>query len=200
LFNVHAQQLSPTAGMPAGQLQVQVGPAVEQLRTAGGPTAGQLQAPAGITGTQLSAPVGLTVEHLRAPEQAVITDPHPEFGWIFPAEGKQQGSYRILVASAPFLLNEGKTNLWDSGIVPGNRSANISHGGSPLGPQSTCWWQAKVWSEDGRESAWSAPQQFNVAGYGSGLEENHWVELGSGNWVSKDVQRADFHTIEPDQQ
>jgi len=176
----------------------------------------------------------------------------------------------MLVASAPFLLEEGVADLWDSGIVPDNRSVNISHGGSPLGPQSTSWWQVKVWSEDGRESAWSAPQQFNVAVYGpdmsalqsgdervrpgtashssqieeagsgagqqleekrnveglpalgqpAGTEnvrakseemlledmqqagrfshENHWVELGSGNWVSRDVQRAGFHTIEPE--
>jgi alpha-L-rhamnosidase len=157
-----------------------------------------IQQPADMTAEQLNAPTGLTVEHLRAPEQAVITDPFPEFGWIFPAEGKVQGSYRILVASAPYLLEEGVADLWDSGIVPDNRSVSVSHGGSPLGPQSTCWWQVKVWSEDGRESAWSAPQQFNIAGYGSGLEEeNHWVELGSENWVSKNVQRADFHTIEP---
>lgn len=184
LFNAHAQDLQQPADMTAEQLNASTGPVAEQMK-------------APIT-DQLRAPTGLTVEQLRAPEQAVITDPFLEFGWIFPAEGKVQGSYRILVASAPFLLEEGVADLWDSGIVPGNRSVNISHGGSPLGPQSTCWWQVKVWSEDGRESAWSAPQQFNIAGYGSEMEENHWVELGSGNWVSKNVQRADFHTIEPE--
>jgi alpha-L-rhamnosidase len=244
-----------TKSPAGGQLNVSTGPPAVQLYSPNGPTTEQMKAP---VADQLRAPDGLTVEHLRAPEQAVITDPFPEFGWIFPAEGRVQGSYRVLVASAPFLLKEGVADLWDSGIVPENRSVNVSHGGSPLGPQSTCWWQVKVWSEDGRESAWSAPQQFNVAVYGSDIRvlqsgdeqvrpgtashssqieragsgagqhleekrnvagppasgqrigtgsiqpvekfshENHWVELGTGNWVSRDVQRAGFHTIEPE--
>lgn len=149
----------------------------------------------------LPAPSGLAVEFLRAPETAVITDPTPEFYWLFPQSGIQQSAYRILAASSPHLLREGQADLWDSGKIESARSVNISFAGRALQDRSVYWWTVKVWSEDGLESDYSRPQQFNTGNFDrSGLDypgQSRWVELSADQWVSEDKQHATFHWFEP---
>lgn len=149
----------------------------------------------------LPAPTGLTVEYLRAPKQAVVTDPNPDFGWIFPAAGIRQTAYRILVASSPFLLREDKADLWDSGVIKEPNSVNIEYGGATLQPHSVYWWQVKVWSNH-TESDYCAPAQFITGNFDrSGLDyagQSKWIELAADQWVSEDKQSATFHRFTPE--
>ena len=145
----------------------------------------------------LPSPYGLTTTYLRAPSQAVITDSTPNFAWIFPQSGIKQSAYRILVASSPFMLEEGDADLWDSGVVRDHISVNVTYQGKPLTVNSTYWWQVKVWSPDGLESNYSQPQQFNTGNFDrSGLDypgQSKWIELSADHWVSEDKQCASFH-------
>lgn len=146
-------------------------------------------------------PFGLTVEFLRAPEQAVITDPSPEFAWIVPNTVAQQKAFRILVASSPYLLREGAADLWDSGQQSNSQSLNITYAGKALAANSIYWWQLKIWSGDEAESEYSEPQQFVTGDFDRSQlaypSESRWVQLASGQWVSEDKQRADFHYFPP---
>lgn len=149
----------------------------------------------------LPAPTGMTCEFLRAPEDAVITDRNPEFSWFFPASGGIQAAWRVLVATSPALLKEDFADAWDSKKVSSDQSVNIVYDGNLLLPHQTYWWQVKVWSANGLESAYSQPQRFNTGNFDrSDVEypgQSRWVELSSDLWVSEDRQKADFHRINP---
>lgn len=149
----------------------------------------------------LPEPEGLLVDLLREPSSAVITEKIPEFSWIFPQSGDNQAAYRILVASSPFLLAEGKADCWDSELVRDNQSINITYKGKELKSNSIYWWAVKVESENGLDSPYSQPQQFNTGNFDrSNLEfpgQSKWIELSSNNWVSEDKQRASLEYIEP---
>ena len=149
----------------------------------------------------LPAPDGLLCELLREPSSAVITNKTPEFSWIFPQSEEPQKAYRILVASSPFLLKEGKADLWDSEQIRDNSSLNIQYKGKKLKDNSVYWWVVKVIAQNGLESAYSLPQQFNTGNLDrSGLDypgQSKWIELSPNNWVSEDKQRASLEYIEP---
>ncbi len=150
---------------------------------------------------QLTPPDGLICELLREPEKAVITDATPEFGWIFPQAGQKQVGWHIRVASSPYLLNENNADIWDSGKMESDQSINVSYQGKALEEQSLYWWQVKVWSDTGLESAWSEPQQFITGNFDKlDLEypaQSRWIELAEGQWVSEDKQCASFTYYNP---
>jgi hypothetical protein len=149
----------------------------------------------------LPAPEGLLVNLLREPSAAVITTRMPEFSWIFPPSGGKQAAYRILVASSPFLLAEGKADCWDSEIVRDHQSINVPYQGKELKGNSIYWWAVKVESENGLVSPYSQPQQFNTGNFDrSDLDypaQSNWIELSSNNWVSEDKQRASLEYLDP---
>ena len=97
----------------------------------------------GLNAQVLPAPEGLLCDLLREPSSAVITNKIPEFSWIFPRAGHKQAAYRILVASSPFLLSEGKADYWDSKRVEKYNSINIPFKGKDLNNNSTYWWGGK---------------------------------------------------------
>ena len=118
-----------------------------------------------VLGQTLPAPTGLTCNLLREPSAAVITTSEPDLGWVFPQSGIKQSAYRILVASSPFLLKEGKADLWDSQKIENNNSVNVKYAGEKLVPNNVYWWVVKVWSANGTESTYSLPQQFNTGSF-----------------------------------
>jgi len=149
----------------------------------------------------LPPPEGLLCNLLREPSSAVITEKNPEFSWIFPTTGVKQAAYRILVASSPFLLSEGKADCWDSKPVRDRQSINIPYKGKEFEGNSIYWWAVKVESETGMESQYSLPQQFNTGNFDrSGLDypsQSKWIELSPNNWVSEDKQRASLEFLDP---
>jgi len=150
---------------------------------------------------ELSSPTGLLCELLREPEKAVITDSIPEFSWIFPAEGKMQQAYRILVASSPHMLKERKADLWDSKSVKSSKSVDVVYGGKALESNHTYYWKVKVWGQNDTESAYSNLQVFNTGKFSGRSEEwpgqSHFIELGQNHWVSENRQTASFHQQDP---
>ena len=150
----------------------------------------------------LPAPSGLTIEFLRDPGEAVITEPAPDFGWIFPQSGTWQSAFRILVASSPHLLKEENADYWDSGKLNRHESVKVTYEGKPLLDKSVYWWQVKVWSTEGLESTYSKPQQFNTGSFDrSDIEypgQSRWIELVADHWVSEDKQCATFHRFDPE--
>lgn len=152
-------------------------------------------------GQHLPMPTGMAIEFLRSPETAVITDATPEFSWVFPQSGIRQSAYRVLVATSPFLLKEGRADVWDSGKIDDDQSVNISFDGKALADNSIYWWQVKVWSDNGLQSDYSQSQQFNTGYFDrSDLDypgQSRWVELAADQWVSEDKQSATFQRFQP---
>jgi alpha-L-rhamnosidase len=85
-----------------------------------------------------------------------IDVPRPRCSWTLhsPARGQVQRAYRILVASTPE-LDEGRADLWDSGRIESDATAQIAYEGTPLPARTRAWWRVRVWDGDGRPSEWS---------------------------------------------
>ena len=84
----------------------------------------------------------------------------PRLGWQMQTErsGARQTAYRILVASDPAGLREGKADLWDSGKIESDQSVHVVYAGKQLGSRQRVYWRVTVWDEKGdatqSESAW----------------------------------------------
>lgn len=92
----------------------------------------------------------------------------PALGWQLPS-GTSQTAYRVLVATEPGLLREGKADVWDSGVRESVQSVGVAFEGAPLKAGTSYWWTVKTWtraeagSTVGRESRWASPMQFVTA-------------------------------------
>src|SRR5258705_7511682 len=74
-------------------------------------------------GNPRSAALLLLATHLEADaatDPLGIDDPAPRLSWHLesPRRGVMQSAYRILVATRPELLREGRADLWDSNDIP----------------------------------------------------------------------------------
>jgi alpha-L-rhamnosidase len=88
----------------------------------------------------------------------------PRLSWTLQSEerGQVQTAYRILVASDPEFLRDGRGDLWDTGKVTSNRSIQVVYGGRPLSSQMRCYWKVRIWDGEDRPSSWSKPASWSI--------------------------------------
>ena len=67
----------------------------------------------------------------------------PRLTWQLASTGRArlQKAYRIQVASNPGLLAEDAADLWDSGKVLSDATANLPYRGNPLASRQQCYWR-----------------------------------------------------------
>ena len=134
-------------------------------------------------------PATLRCEYLVNP--LGIDTPRPRLQWVLeshPGErGKRQTAYQILVAASEASLRAGKGDLWDSGKVDSNQTAQIPYGGNPLPSRLLCWWKVRVWDEQGKTSAWSEPAHWSMGL----LNPGDW----QGDWIGSDIGPDDPHAV-----
>ncbi|MFN3650733.1 MAG: family 78 glycoside hydrolase catalytic domain [Armatimonadota bacterium] len=104
----------------------------------------------------------------------------PRLRWVLtsPRRGERQTAYQVLVASTPELLRRDRGDLWDSGKVPSDQSAQVPYGGKPLEATQRAYWKVRAWGRDGgKPTAWS---------------EAAWWEMGlprpedwHGEWIGR---------------
>ncbi len=116
----------------------------------------------------------LTVEGLPSPLN--VESSSPRLGWIITSSDRDvmQTSYHILVASSPELLDSGKGDIWDSGIVRSDQSVWVPYAGRKLADNTRCYWKVKVATTRG-DSPWSEPAEWGMGIVGEG----HW----GGRWI-----------------
>lgn len=117
----------------------------------------------------------------------------PRLSWKLKAtsNGKDlwQKSYRILVASSPNLLAEGKADLWDSGETPSGETFGIAYAGKPLSSRSACWWKVEVTDQQGAKSGWTPAASWTV-----GLQApSEW----QADWIGFDEPRKRMSSSDP---
>jgi alpha-L-rhamnosidase len=123
----------------------------------------------------------LRVEQLRC---EYLKDPlgvdaaQPRLSWIVDSDqrGQRQTAYQVLVATSPQRLNQQQGDLWDSGKVASDETAQIAYAGKPLGSRQACFWKVRAWDRQGNPAAWSAP-----AGWEMGL-------LKAGDWTAQWIE------------
>ncbi len=92
----------------------------------------------------------------------------PRLSWVLQAEGEKgvkQTAYQVVV--------EGR---WDSGKITSDQSVGVAYAGESLAPGTAYVWKVRVWTADGRATAWSKPAAFST-----GLRE--W----SAKWIGFDA-------------
>ena len=118
----------------------------------------------------------------------------PRLSWIVESEerGQVQTAYRILVASDPKLLNGEKGDLWDTGKVTSNRSAQVAYEGKPLSSQMRCYWKLRVWDKDDKPSSWSKPAFWTMGLLNPGDWQAKWIGLDSSRKRDSVAQKPDL--------
>ena len=115
----------------------------------------------------------LRCEYLRNPLGIDATS--PRLSWIITSNrrGEKQTAYQILVASSMKLLKESRGDLWDSGKVVSDQTAQICCQGRPLLSRQQCFWKVRIWHRNGNRSCWSQAARWEM-----GL-------LNSDDWSAK---------------
>jgi alpha-L-rhamnosidase len=92
---------------------------------------------------------GLTVEHRTDP--LGVDAARPRFGWrtVSRVRGRRQTAYRVLVASTPDRLADGRADVWDSGRTDSADSVAVRYAGPELRPSTRYHWTVQVWDENG---------------------------------------------------
>ena len=122
----------------------------------------------------------LRCEYLRDP--LGVDAAQPRLTWILTsdARGQHQTGYQVLVASTPELLKQDQGDLWDSGKVTSDETAQIVYAGKPLASRQACFWKVRVWDRDGAASDWSKPARWEMGL----LEAKDW----SARWIEAQLK------------
>ncbi|MEZ4720391.1 MAG: glycoside hydrolase family 78 protein [Flavobacteriales bacterium] len=109
-----------------------------------------------------------------------IDDVSPRLTWILQGEGRsrRQIAYQIQVASTQAQLDKDVIDLWDSGKIFTDESANIRYAGASLGSGVMCFWKVRIWDESDQVSEWSKVNHWSVGL----LQETDWV----AQWIGFD--------------
>jgi hypothetical protein len=88
----------------------------------------------------------------------------PRLSWILSSgrSGARQTAYEVLAASTPEKLGAGVGDLWTTGRVPSDRTAQIEYAGRPLRSRERVHWKARAFDERGEPTPWSAPASFTM--------------------------------------
>jgi alpha-L-rhamnosidase len=108
-----------------------------------------------------------------------IDAPHPRLSWEVRSRrrAERQTAYQIRVADSPRALGAGRANLWDSGRVRTNQTAQVAYAGRALASGQECWWQVRCWDRDGRSSAYTAPARWTMGLLRPSDWKARWISL-----------------------
>lgn len=126
--------------------------------------------------------------------------------------GLKQSAWQILVASSPKKLAANQGDLWASGKMKSDDTVYIRYAGRPLASRETCHWKVRVWDQDGKASAWSAPADWTMGLLApsdwqaqwigdatppppdspahNGFRSQNAVQADASKWVVVDLQQA----------
>ncbi|WP_319481417.1 sulfatase-like hydrolase/transferase [uncultured Draconibacterium sp.] len=122
-------------------------------------------------------PTGLTVEFIREPSRTLIKDSKPEFSWVVPAEAGIQKAFQLLVSSSKDLIDKNIGNVWNSGQVRSNKSADVELGSEPLKPHTSYFWKVRVFDKDNRLSEYSEVQQFQTGSFKGDITSSNFFQI-----------------------
>ena len=105
---------------------------------------------------------GLRCEYLVDP--LGIDETAPRLSWTLHSDGRdqRQTAYQVLVASSSAALAQDQGDLWDSGKVASDETAQVVYAGKPLASRQACFWKVRVWDRDGQPSEWSQPARWEI--------------------------------------
>lgn len=135
-----------------------------------------LAGPAALANSDLT-PTQLRVEYRTNP---FTDEAKPRLSWVLESgrRNQHQSAYRILVASKPELLEAGQADLWDSGKIANDQTAQVVYGGTALTSRQQCFWKVQSWDKEGQPGPWSQAASWEMGL----LEAADWKAA----WIGKD--------------
>ena len=144
-----------------------------------------------VLGTAASVEAVIIPAHLRCEYHAnppAIDAAQPRLSWIVTGDaerGQAQTAYRVLVASSPLLLDMGQGDLWDSGRVASDQSAQIVYAGKPLGTRVRCYWKVRLWDQAGKAAPWSDTARWTMGLLQPGDWKAEWIGGSAANGAAQ---------------
>jgi alpha-L-rhamnosidase len=120
---------------------------------------------------------GLLCEQVENPLGVDASRPRLSWQLTSNERGQKQTAYQILVAGSEEKLRRGVGDLWDSGKIAADETAQIYYEGKPLVSRQQCFWEVRVWDRNGQ------PFESPVAHWEMGL-------LEPADWQSKWIGRT----------
>lgn len=105
----------------------------------------------------------------------------PILGWIYLSNrpGYLQSAYQIRVGSSHASLSGGDADLWNPQRVFSSQSVQIPYQGVQLLSRQTCFWQVRLWDQDGTASDWSPIARWTMGV----LDPLEWT----ADWITSPV-------------
>ncbi|MFC6907095.1 family 78 glycoside hydrolase catalytic domain [Halalkalicoccus tibetensis] len=150
-------------------------------------------------------PTNLRVEYAREPNNVLPTVDNsdstlevPRFSWeVAGPRGTVQSAYRILVAESRDTVENGDSDVWDSGVIDSSQSIHVPYDGEALEADTTYYWTVRLWDGD-EASDWCDSTQFVTAlPAGDEYWEGEWIGPDYGEWGPND--RIDYDFLEEDE-
>ncbi len=107
----------------------------------------------------------------------------PRFSWQILSDRSNvlQTAYEIKVTSQS---PKGKL-VWSSGKVESDQSVNVEYGGPALKSMQRVYWKVRVWDNNNKVSAWSAPAFWEMGILDPGTWKASWISMSSANDTAK---------------
>ena len=122
--------------------------------------------------------VNLLCESLASPDCIDLANPRMSWQLSSRLRNTMQSAYRIIVSSSPENAAKNTGDLWDSQKQASANSILIPYEGPSLASRQTVYWKVKVWTTDGRVSAWSPAAHWSMGL----LQPSDW----SAKWIGYD--------------
>jgi alpha-L-rhamnosidase len=134
-------------------------------------------------------PVDLRCEYRVSP--LGIDEAQPRLTWRVESKARAQfqSAYRIVVASSLSMLINNFGDLWDTGKVLSDRTANVPYAGQPLRSRETCYWKVQVWDRDGKPASWSATGLWTMGLLHPEDWQGHYISYRATDLVYKDPNK-----------
>ncbi len=119
--------------------------------------------------------VGLKTEYQTKP--LAIENKTPRFSWQYPqAFTGEQVNYRVLVATKAELLETGKADMWDSGVVASSDSIGVEYAGKALASHSRYY--VVCFTQDNQNNTYASEiETFETALYNAEDWQGKWVSV-----------------------
>ncbi|MEN9470002.1 MAG: hypothetical protein RL630_1735, partial [Verrucomicrobiota bacterium] len=139
----------------------------------------------------------LRCEYLTDPLGIDITQPRLswklETGDLKPERGIRQSAYQILATSSEDLLRKDQADLWDSGKVVSDETAQIVYDGKPLQSGEQVFWKVRAWDQNDQATAWSEPAKWSMGLLNESDWQAEWIGLDNVGKVTptREAELAD---------
>ncbi|PHN00626.1 glycoside hydrolase family 78 protein [Flavilitoribacter nigricans] len=122
-----------------------------------------------------SIAVQLQCEYLTDP--IGLDTPEPRLRWKMEddRQGARQGAYRIWVGTEKNEVDQGKGNMWESGMIKGAEQL-VRYAGRPLQPFTRYYWRVQLWDKDDQAGAPSETASFETGM----MDISNW----QGAWIT----------------